>query len=159
MIGSRLIAVGGARLVGALAVACLALFVMLVISVFAHVAQARSKTSAVAQVQAQLTKAQAQAAADNALCSATNGRQTAVVATLQDELQACNGAKQDAAAQMAIALTQRDRARRALAAQIKQRQTTLQTLVNNDENCAPRAMCRAVSDELLGTADRSPAAQ
>lgn len=148
-LGSRLLGLGGARVTGALALACLLLIALLLISVTANVLQVRGKARAVGAVLSQLAAADARAQAQIAACSAVNGRQSVAITTLQDELQQCRGDEQNLQQRWQLALRERDRARRAVDAEIEQRRTTLDTLVRTHESCAPRPLCRAVSDELL----------
>lgn len=151
MIGDRLIQAGGARLVGALAAACLLLIALLVISVALNVMQFQGKARAVGQVLSQLAAADAKAQAQIAACDSVNGRQSVAIDTLSAELQQCRGAEQDIQQRWQLALRERDRARRAIGAEIELRRTTIERLVTTHESCAARAMCRAVSDELLGS--------
>lgn len=151
-LGSRLLGLGGARVTGALALACLLLIGLLLISVTANVLQVRGKARAVGVVLSQLAAADARAQAQIAACSAVNGRQSVAITTLQDELQQCRGDEQNLQQRWQLALRERDRARRAVDAEIEQRRTTIDALVKTHDTCAARAICRDVSDELL----RSP---
>lgn len=151
-LGSRLLGLGGARVTGALALACLLLIALLLISVTANVLQVRGKARAVGAVLSQLAAADARAQAQIAACDATNGRQSLAITTLEADLHQCRGAEQAIQQRWQLALRERDRARRAVDAEIAQRRTTIETLVKTHDTCAARAICRDVSDELL----RSP---
>lgn len=152
MIGSRLIEIGGARLVGALAVACLTLAALLCISVWGNWTQAKGRVAAVGAVLTELATVRADARAQVDACAAANGRQEQAVAVLEAELLQCRGQEQSTAERLALALRERDRARRAVDAELNSRQTLLQSLVKSDEACSPRPMCRAVSERVLDPA-------
>lgn len=157
MLGDRLINLGGAKLVGALALAVIVLVLLLGLSVWGNVLQFRGKATAVGQVLSRLAAAEARSKAEIEACAATNARAAGTVAVLEAELLQCRGQQQDMAGDLALARRERDRARRAVTAEIQQRQTTVQLLVDRNESCAPRPLCRAVSDELLHAAPDGPA--
>lgn len=161
MIEQRLIAAGGmpiaAKVVAALSLACLMLGLLLGLSVYINVQQHRGAASMALKLGGQLAASEARGAAELQACGDTNARVNQTVQVLGDELHQCRGQQQDMAGDLALAFRQRDRARRAVTAEIQQRQTTVQLLVERNESCAPRALCRAVSDQLLGAPADRPA--
>lgn len=152
MLADRLLAVGGAKVTGALAVACLVLFLLLGLSVWANVLQFRGKARAVGVVAAQLAATEAKAAAEIQGCAATNANVVATVGVLEAELLQCRGQEQEIVKREALALRQRDRARSAIADLERERKTIIQGLINDHESDCNRPLCRALSDELLGPA-------
>lgn len=155
MLGDRLIATGGAKLVGALAVACLVLAALLVLSVTVNVYQVRGKAKAVGDVLGRLAVCEATGAADLASAEAINTRANAAVSTLETELLQCLGAQQKQAEQLELAQRQRARARDEISELEMQRRTIIEGIAKTHENDCNRPLCRALSDELLGTpADR-----
>ena len=157
MLADRLLAVGGAKVTGALAVACLVLFLLLGISVYANVLQFRGKAQAVGEVVAKLAASEAKAAAEIQGCAATNANVVATVGVLEAELLQCRGQAQDITKQLALALRQRERARNEVTELEQQRRTIVETLVENHANDCNRPVCRALSDELLGAPADRPA--
>lgn len=150
MIAERLLAAGSAKLVGALAIACIVLTLLLGVSVYANVLQMRGKVRAVGEVMAQLAASEARGAVEMASCAAINARVVATVGVLEGELTQCRGQEQKIAERLALALRQRERARSEISALEQQRRDIINKALT-DENCN-RPMCRAVSDELLGPA-------
>lgn len=157
MLGDRLLAVGGAKVVGALALACLVLFILLGVSVYANVLQFRGKARAVGEVVAQLAASEARAAAEIQGCAATNANVVATVGVLEGELLQCRGQGQEIAKREALALRQRDRARSAIADLERERKTIIEGLTKDHESDCNRPLCRALSDELLRPAADRPA--
>lgn len=149
MLGDRLIATGGAKLVGAQALACIVLTLLLGLSIVVNVLQVRGKARAVGAVEAQLAAVVATAGADRATCETVNRNVNATVAVLGDELHACRGSEQKLDDARRLALRQRERARQAADGEARMRREAIEAIVRRDENCS-RPVCRALSDELLG---------
>lgn len=149
MLGDRLIATGGAKLVGWLAIACLVLVLLLILSGLGHWAQFKSTVKVTAGLGQQLAKSEAQGAADLGACAAKNANVTATVGVLGDELHACRGAEQQLNADLRKALQARDKSRQAAAREAQQKREAIEAIVRRDAMCS-RPVCRALSDELLG---------
>lgn len=157
MIADRLLAVGGAKVTGALAVACIVLTLLLGISVYVNVLQVRGKAKAVGEALAQLAASEASAKAEIASCAAINTRQASAVTVLETELLQCRGQQQETAKRLELAFRQRDRARTEVSALEQQRRINVEALAKAHETDCNRPLCRALSDELLGpSADRPP---
>lgn len=150
VIGERLLAYGGARLVGALALACLVLGLLLAVSVTANYQQFRGSARLTATLGAQLAAAEARGRAELEACGAINQRAAGTVTLLEQELASCRGQTQRIEARMALALRQRDRARSEVLDHERMRAAQVEAIVRNHEECA-RPVCRALSDGLLGT--------
>ncbi len=148
--GERLLAYGGARLVGALALACLVMGLLLAVSVAANWHQFRGATKLTTALTAQLAAAEARGRAELEACGAINQRAAGTVTLLEQELASCRGQTQRIEARMALALRQRDRARSEVLGQERMRTEAVEAIVRTNEDCA-RPVCRALSDRLLGT--------
>jgi DNA gyrase/topoisomerase IV subunit B len=149
LFGDRLIATGGAKLVGALAIACLLLAALLVISVIVNVRQFNGATKLALDLGGKLAASEAKGQAEAQACKDTKVRM------LGDELHACRGEHQRIDEQFALALRQRDRARTAAEAERAQREEVIRRIYETNSDCrawADGAVCRAVSDELLRAA-------
>jgi hypothetical protein len=155
LFGDRLIATGGAKLVGALAIACLLLAALLVISVIVNVRQFNGATKLALDLGGKLAASEAKGQAEAQACKDTNERVNTTVRMLGDELHACRGEHQRIDEQFALALRQRDRARTAAEAERAQREEVIRRIYETNSDCrawADGAVCRAVSDELLRAA-------
>lgn len=150
MIGDRLIAAGGAKVVGGLAVACLALALLLIASLAGNWMQFKGSARLAADLGAKLAAAEARGRAEIEACAATNARVASTVSVLEHELQACRGQEQRITEAYSLALRQRDRARREAEGQERMRREAVEAIARTDEDCR-RPLCRALSDELLGT--------
>lgn len=148
MIGERLIATGGARLVGALALACITLTLLLGLSVALNVLQVRGKARAVGVVEAQLAAVVATAGADRKTCEAANQSANATVEVLGNELHVCRGQEQKIFEQRDLAMRQRARAQKAAEGEVYMRHEAIEAITRDNEDCR-RPICRALSDELL----------
>jgi hypothetical protein len=151
VIGERLLAYGGARLVGALALACLVMGLLLAASVAANWHQFRGHARVTTALAAQLAAAEARGQAEIEACAATNQRVTGTVRVLEQELQNCRGQTQRIEARMALALRQRDRARSEVRDHERMRALQVEAIARDHEECA-RPVCRSLSDRLLGIA-------
>lgn len=140
--------VGNARVVSALALGCLLLAALLLISVVLNVHQFRSTARQVATLGQQLAQSEQKGAAQLQVCVAANEGNVATIATLGTELHACRGEADDIAADLALARRQRDRARAAAEGEVRVRTAAVEAIVRRDASCS-RPLCRALSDELL----------
>ncbi len=160
MLGDRLIGIGGAKLVGALAVACLVLAALLVLSVFVNYQQFRGTARVALDLSTKLAASEANGAAQIGICAETNARVNTTVGLLGDELQACRGEHQRIDQVYQQALRQRDRARKAAEGERAMREEVIRRIYETKSDCrawADAAVCRALSDELLRTAPADPA--
>jgi hypothetical protein len=149
MLGERLIAAGGAKLISALAIACLLLFALLILSAWGNWYQFRSHGRTVTTLASQLAASEAKGAAELNACAGVNKNVVATVQVLGDELHACRGEEQRIDEARALALRQRDRARQDAESQARMRSEAIEAIARRDESCN-RPVCRALSDELLG---------
>lgn len=150
VIGERLLAYGGARLVGALALGCLVMGLLLLVSVAANWHQFRGSARVTTALTAQLAAAEARGRAEIEACAATNQRVTGTVRVLEQELASCRGETQRIEARLALALRQRDRARSEVLDHERMRAAQVEAIARDHEDCA-RPICRPLSDRLLGT--------
>lgn len=152
MIEQRLLAAGGlpvaAKLVAALAVACLVLAALLGLSVWGNWHLFQSGAKVAANLGAKLAASEAKGAAELASCAGTNANVVATVHALGDELHACRGSEQKIDEARRLALRQRERARQTADGEAQMRREAIEAIVRRDENCS-RPVCRALSDELL----------
>lgn len=132
----------------------LVLFILLVLSVGLNIWQVGEKARAVGKVTAELTAklsaTQATADADRSACEVINRSANASIAMLGEELTACRGQEQKVLEQRDLALRQRSRALKAAEGEAQMRRAAIEAIARDDESCS-RSVCRALSDELLGT--------
>lgn len=160
MIGDRLLAASGAKLVGALAVACLALALLLIASLAGNWLQFRGSARLAAELGAKLAAAEARGRAEIEACVGTNERVVGTVQVLGDELHACRGQHQRTDEALGLALRQRDRARREAEGERRQRDEVIRMIYETDSDCrawGDAPVCRARSDGMLGPAAERPA--
>jgi hypothetical protein len=150
MFGDRLLAAGGAKVVGVLAMSCIVLGLLLAASLAGHWVQFRGSARLAADLGAKLAAAEARGRAEIEACTATNARVAGTVRVLEQELHACRGQEQRIREAHQLALRQRERARREAEGQERMRREAVDAIARNDEDCR-RPLCRALSDELLGT--------
>lgn len=128
----------------------LVLFILLVLSVGLNIWQVGEKARAVGEVAAKLSATQATADADRSACEVINRSANASIAMLGEELTACRGQEQKVLEQRDLALRQRSRALKAAEGEAQMRRAAVEAIARDDESCN-RSVCRALSDELLGT--------
>lgn len=91
----------------------------------------------------------AQLKSESAACGVINNSAMDALGVLETELAGCRGEAQETAERAALALRQRDRARREVERSTDARITLINEIEKRDENCTARAVCRGLSDELL----------
>lgn len=155
MLGERLMLAGGAKLVGALAVACLVLAALLAVSVIGNVMQFRGSARLAADLGARLAASEARGRAELLICEQVNGRVNETVRLLGAELHDCQGRHQRIQQALARAVATRERERRQAADAARLTEESIRRTYETDPQCrawGDAAVCRARSDGLLGAA-------
>lgn len=147
MLGERLIVAGGAKLVGALAVGCLVLALLLALSIAGNVLQFRGS--------ARLAASEARGRAEILGCEQINGRVNETVRVLGQELHHCRGEHQRLEARLARAVALRQAERERIAEATRLRDESIRRIYERDPECrawGDMPVCRARSDGMLDAA-------
>lgn len=155
MLGERLIVAGGAKLVGALAVGCLVLALLLALSIAGNVLQFRGSARLAADLGARLAASEARGRAEILGCEQINGRVNETVRVLGEELHHCRGEHQRLEARLARAVALRQAERERIAEATRLRDESIRRIYERDPECrawGDMPVCRARSDGMLDAA-------